>query len=118
TSIQAILDNIKDAILTVDVDGSIVSDNPAARRVFGVDGQTLVGRSLAEFLPLLGHGGGTLESLCACLEERADDVAPAVIEAQRAGGERFSAEVTASKVYRKGSHRYVLCVRDVTDRLQ
>jgi len=56
----AVLDNIAEGIVTVDEAGELCTVNPAARRMFGDDRDTLLGRPLAELLateePSAGRG--------------------------------------------------------------
>ena len=48
---QAAFEEASDAMVIVDTKGRIIEANPAAAGVFGIEGQQLLGRSLAEFLP-------------------------------------------------------------------
>ncbi|MGA2188779.1 MAG: PAS domain S-box protein, partial [Steroidobacteraceae bacterium] len=49
--LQAILDNVKDAIVTVDSLGHIESVNPTGERIFGFPAAEILGRSLDFLLP-------------------------------------------------------------------
>src|SRR5690606_1403817 len=53
TSLQAILDHVKDAIMTVDTDGRVLGSNSAAARLFAIDEAELPGVPIAAFLPAL-----------------------------------------------------------------
>src|SRR6202049_3267590 len=49
--LQAILDNVKDAIVTVDEAGHIETFNPTGERIFGYSPAEILGRSLEFLLP-------------------------------------------------------------------
>src|SRR5690606_29572589 len=118
TSLQAILDHVKDAIVTVDVDGRVLGANSAAARLFGLDGDELPGMPIAAFLPALGSTGEKLAALAQRAEDTIVDLAPTSLGARRANGGAFTAEVTVSAASRRGDDFYVLCMRDVTERMQ
>src|SRR5690606_3608634 len=117
-SLEAILGHVKDAIVTVDSDGRVLAANSAAARLFGVDGGELTGRPIAAFLPALDPAGAALAALAARSEDTLVDRAPTSLAAKRATGGEFTAEVTVSAATRRGRHFYVLCMRDVTERIQ
>ncbi len=56
SQLQAILDHVKDVILTVDASGYIESFNPTGERVFGYSQAEIIGRPLAFLLPDLAPG--------------------------------------------------------------
>lgn len=51
TNIQAILDTAAEAILTADVQGTILTFNPAAERIFGYRASEVIGRNVASLMP-------------------------------------------------------------------
>jgi PAS domain-containing protein len=54
--LQAILDNVKDAIVTLDDAGHIETFNPTGERIFGYDPSEVLGRSLDFLLPDITRG--------------------------------------------------------------
>jgi PAS domain-containing protein len=56
--LQAILDNVKDAIVTVGDLGHIESFNPTGERIFGYSAAEVLGKSLDFLLPAMEAGGG------------------------------------------------------------
>src|SRR6202451_2797301 len=54
--LQAILDNVKDAIVTVDDGGHIETFNPTGERIFGYAPAEILGRSLDFLLPDMARG--------------------------------------------------------------
>ena len=65
THLQAILDNVKDAIVTVDDSGHIETFNPTGERIFGYSQAEILGRTLEYLLPEMG-AAGPLEFLERC----------------------------------------------------
>jgi len=117
-SLEAILDHVKDAIVTVDADGRVLAANSAAARLFAVAGDALTGMPIAAFLPAIEPAAEKLEALAQRSEDTLVDLAPTSLAAKRANAGEFTAEVTVSAATRRGRHFYVLCMRDVTERIQ
>ena len=111
--LHAILDNVKDPIVTVDGHGRLLGANTAAARVFAAAAAELLGREVAELIPELVPAAQTLDMLADRVGDTFVDVAPSLVEARRADGQRFTAEVTVSRA----GQCFVLCLRDVTERL-
>ena len=118
TSLQAILDNVKDAIISVDRDGDVRRANSAASRLFAVDVDEMSGKPITEFIPSLEPPGPALAALAERADDTLVDLSPTSIEARRGGGAPFTAEVTVSAASRRGREFFVLCMRDVTERMQ
>ncbi len=116
SSLRAILDHVKDAIITVDPDGRVLTSNPAAQRVFECGAEGLGGRDIAALIPALQPPGAALEALAQRADDTLVDLAPAEIEARREDNSAFTAEIAVSKVVGVDSTTFVLCLRDVTDR--
>ncbi len=116
--LHAILDNVKEPIITVNGDGRVLAANTAAARVFAATAAELVGREVAELIPELVPAAQALETLADRVGDTFVDVAPALVEACRADGRRFTAEATVSRAVRGAGQCFVLCLRDVTERLQ
>jgi len=118
TPLHAILDNVKDPIITVDCDGRVLGANTAAGRVFATTASQLQGRDVAELVPELVPTAASLDTLADRVGDTFVDVTPALIEARRVDGQVFTAEVTVSRAGRGAGQCFVLCLRDVTERLQ
>lgn len=52
---QAVVDNAADAIVTADMDGSLLSFNPAAEKIFGYSAQEMIGKKIGALLPDMGE---------------------------------------------------------------
>jgi len=64
--LQAILDNVKDAIVTVDDMGHVESFNPTGERIFGYSAAEILGRTLDFLLPEIVIGEQLVEFLERC----------------------------------------------------
>ncbi len=119
SQLQAILDHVKDVILTVDAQGHIATMNATGQRVFGHAEADVVGRPLTFLLPHLGSHeqlSRELEQLAARLEDTQVDLAPHETLGLHANGSSFSAEVAVSKTHMHRHAVYVVCLRDTSDR--
>ena len=80
SQLQAMLDHVKDVILTVDETGHIASINATGQRVFGHAEAEVIGRPLSFLLPQLGAEADRLrdelEQLAARLDDTQVDLAP------------------------------------------
>ena len=119
SQLQAILDNVKDAIITVAESGHIATVNGTGERVFGYSEQDLIGRGLTFLLPELPDGGSlanALDQLAARLDDTQADLAPQEAIALHANGSRFTAELAVSKARVNRENVYIVCLRDTTER--
>ncbi|HEY1900703.1 MAG TPA: EAL domain-containing protein [Steroidobacteraceae bacterium] len=117
--LQIVLDNIKDAVLTLDEFGFVQTFNPTAERVFGYGEAEAVGRRIEEFLPQLADRGDCAEALDRLAESTGDthlDLSAREIRGRRSSGEVFAAEFAVSRARLRRRAIYVLCLRDITDR--
>jgi diguanylate cyclase (GGDEF)-like protein/PAS domain S-box-containing protein len=120
SQLQAILDHVKDVILTVDESGHIETFNPTGERVFGFSQAEVLGRPLTFLLPDLDQGSARLaerlEQLALRIEDTHVDLAAHETTGRAKGGERFAAEVAVSKARVQRRQVYVVCLRDATER--
>jgi PAS domain S-box-containing protein len=99
--LRAVMEHVPDGLLTVSAGGMLVSMNPAAEHIFGVQAGEVVGRPADEFLPpgFQGYvGQGSRSS-----------------EARRRDGTMVHLELAVAEVP-GGDQRLVVSVRDVTER--
>jgi diguanylate cyclase (GGDEF)-like protein/PAS domain S-box-containing protein len=119
--LQAILDHIKDAVITVTADGAVRVFNPTGERIFGYSQAEVIGRSIVRLLPGLPVQGSIERGLQA-LAVRADgtrgDLRPHELQARHKDGHLFPAELVASRVRVEQREVYVICLRDTSDRYQ
>jgi diguanylate cyclase (GGDEF)-like protein/PAS domain S-box-containing protein len=120
SQLQAILDHVKDVILTVDEGGHVETFNPTGERVFGYASAEVLGRPLTFLLPELDGGSARLAERLEQLARRDDDTHVDLAAHETVGraksGERFAAEVAVSKAKVQRKQVYVVCLRDATER--
>ncbi len=120
SQLQAILDHVKDVILTVDDGGHIESFNPTGERVFGFSQAEVIGRPLGFLLPELRPVSGRIAERLEQLAVRSDDTLVDLAAHETTGraksGESFAAEIAVSKARIGRKLTYVLCLRDATER--
>ena len=115
--LSAVFGGVLDAVIEVDGSFTVLRANAAASRLFGVAEANLVGRSFAPYLRPAERD--RLHGLMARLqadEEAAATWIPGGLEAVRAGGARFPAESTLSRVEIDGRGVFVLVMRDTDER--
>ncbi|MDP3700648.1 MAG: EAL domain-containing protein [Hylemonella sp.] len=117
---QAILDNVVDAIITIDRHGVIGSFNPAATRIFGYSAAEAIGQKVRMLLPesLRGghdhylahgpHGAGAKQVIGVGRE----------LTARHKDGHSFPVHLAVSEVQRDGHPTYIGLVRDISQQRQ
>jgi diguanylate cyclase (GGDEF)-like protein/PAS domain S-box-containing protein len=118
TTVRGILQSVKDAIITTDLNGCIASANLSAQRVFSCLEGEMLGQDIRRFIPELDPARTALAAMSKRLGDTQLDLAPRNIEARRSSGNVFKGELTVSMTLLGDSPRYVLSLRDVTDRLR
>jgi PAS domain S-box-containing protein len=115
---RAIVDSAPDPFLGVAEDGTVVSWNPAAQRIFGWTASEALGRPIRELI-VAPENYGDHEQRRQLEFSRADgELRPSrrEVELVRKNGERFLAEVTYSRV-RAGERPMLACfIQDISDR--
>ncbi len=99
---ETIVANASESILTFDQSGKILSCNRAATELFGVDVQTLIGRSMRSLVPSLP---GDLSALPMVFQ----------VDASRPDGERFPVQVSVSQYPSETEETRIAIVRDLTE---
>lgn len=118
TQLQAVLDHVKDAILTLDASGHIATLNVTGQRIFGYSEAEAVGHTLDFLLPELAGRDISLalDSLAERIDNTQHDLAPHESRGRRADGTEFSAEMAVSKAKVSRRCLYIVCLRDTTER--
>ncbi len=119
--LRAILDHIKDVVITVTADGAICVFNPTGEQLFGYSQAEVIGVSIAQLLPDLPVQGSLnrgLQSFAVTTERGEHQLEPRATEARRKNGERFPVEAIASLVRIDRRDVYVFCLRDMSERQQ
>jgi len=115
--LQAILDNVKDAIVTVDDAGHIETFNPTGERIFGYAQAEILGRSLEFLLPDIARGASDfLERLATKIDDTHVDLAAHQAWGRTKGGNRVAVEIAVSKAKLNWRDGYIVSIRDITER--
>ncbi len=115
--LQAILDNVKDAIITVDDAGHIETFNPTGERIFGYSQAEILGRTLDFLLPDIDSRGtpGFLERCAAKIDDTHIDLAAHQTWGSTKSRARVAVEIAVSKARLNHRDGYIVCIRDVTE---
>ena len=117
--LQAILDHVKDAILTVDESGRVETLNATGERIFGYEEADVRGLGLDVLIPSLARRTritAALEELAESLENTQVDLAPHETRGRHRNGTLFDAELGVSKVRLDERELFIVCLRDTSDR--
>jgi len=115
---RAIVDSAPEPFLGVSEDGTVVSWNPAAGRVFGWTAEEALGQPIRDLIIIPENHDDHLQRRAEEFTRPDGETRPSQreVELLRKGGERFLAEVTYSRV-RAGDRPMLACfIRDVSDR--
>jgi len=112
-----LLDNVIDAIITINEQGLIETFNPAAERIFGYRLDEIRGRSAKLLMPdafQAKHDDG----LAPYLHSDVAGILGKTLElpAQRKGGEKFVMELAVSQITYQGELRFIAVIRDISER--
>jgi diguanylate cyclase (GGDEF)-like protein/PAS domain S-box-containing protein len=117
--LRAILDHIRDVVITVDGEGAIRVINPTGEAVFGCSQAELLDQPITRLLPDLSVHGSVragLKALVAPVRGPGSARGMRETRARRKNAEEFAAEIVASSVLLARREFYVICLRDLTER--
>ena len=116
--VDVVFDSVTEALLSVDADGGIRVCNKVCGRYFRLDKDEIIGASLARLVPGAAGlpVGEFLEPFMSDLDDTHVDFQGGEIEAVRANGEKFFAEINASSLETPDGVVYVISLRDITIR--
>jgi len=117
--LQAILDHVKDGIISVDHLGRIESLNRTAERFFGVRQTDVMSDLIDTLIPdIAPHGdvSRALEALATAQETTHYDLAAREVIAKHRRGEMMPAEILVSMMKFKQRPTYIVCIRDTAER--
>ena len=113
--VQAISDNIIDALITIDTRGSIATVNPATEQIFGWQSSEMIGKNVNMLMPEPYHSAHD-----DYLEKRLAGDVPHIIgrtrevSGLRKDGSKFPITLGVSEITVDGNRMYVGVVRDIT----
>jgi PAS domain S-box-containing protein len=115
--LRTLLDNVLDAIVTIDQQGNIETFNHAAERIFGYSLAELSGRNVKLLMPepersahddyLARYRQTNQGSLIGTVRE---------LTALRRSGELFAIELAVSQISHQGQRRFIAVIRDISER--
>ena len=114
---RAIVENITDGIVTVDVYGNLETFNAAAERIFGYSRGEAVGRNVKVLLPSAYHA--EIDDLLLDLRTGGGSrpaAHPREIEGRRYDGSTFPLEFALSEIDIVGQRKFIGIARDMTER--
>ena len=117
--LQAILDHVKDGIISVDHLGRIESLNRTAERLFGVRQSDVMSDLIDTLIPDIAPNGDVaraLEDLATAQETTHYDLAAREVVARHRRGELMPAEILVSMMKIKRRPTYIVCIRDTAER--
>ena len=117
TKLQAIVNTAVGAIITIDVEGTVLCFNPSAERVFGYAAAEVLGRNVSMLMPL-PHSQEHANYMARYLRtgERHIIGIGREITAQRKDGTIFPAEIGVSETRVGGKMIFVGILLDITER--
>ena len=115
-TLEAVLDNVKDAIITLDGDARVHTCNLAGLRLFGYSPDEMERLSIEALLPYKSSPRAFLDRLSQRADDTVVDLASHEVQARRRDGSHFTAEISASKLTISDHTLYALCMRDITER--
>jgi PAS domain S-box-containing protein len=115
---QAVLETALDCVITADHEGRILEWNPAAEQAFGLSRDEALGRPLAELIVPPELRERHLAGFRGCLETGRRPLGDERIEVEalRADGSRFAAELSIARIDVGRHPVFTAHVRDVTER--
>ena len=117
---EQIIQSAKDAMIAIDAQQNIVLFNPAAELVFRCAASEVMGKSIERFIPQ--HAKARHREHVTAYGAGRDTVrvmgTDRVVTGLRANGEEFPLDATISQIDLGGEHRYVVVLRDVTERVK
>jgi diguanylate cyclase (GGDEF)-like protein/PAS domain S-box-containing protein len=118
TPIEAIFDSVSEALLTVSESGIICNCNKISAHYFGLARDQMIGSKIEHVLPGVKNRSVEkfLQPFMSKLDDSQIDVQGGQVDAISANGDKFVAEISASRLQAGDGHIFVISLRDVTGR--
>jgi diguanylate cyclase (GGDEF)-like protein/PAS domain S-box-containing protein len=118
TPIEAIFDSVTEALLSVSESGIVCNCNRICTFYFGLTKDQLIGSKIEHILPAVKNRAVEkfLQPFIANLDDTQMKVKGGQVDALRANGDKFVAEISASRLQAGEGHIFVISLRDVTGR--
>jgi diguanylate cyclase (GGDEF)-like protein/PAS domain S-box-containing protein len=118
TPLEAIFDSVTEALLSVSESGIVCNCNKICTFYFGLTKDQLIGSKIEHILPLAKNQPleKFLQPFMSDLDDTRIRVEGGQVDAIRSNGEKFVAEISASRLAAGDGHIFVISLRDVTGR--
>ncbi|RRV32116.1 PAS domain S-box protein [Pseudomonas sp. o96-267] len=115
--LSTLLDNVVDAIVTIDEQGRIETFNHAAEAIFGYRQSEVAGRNVSMLMsePYRDAHDGYIQRYLRTGEAWVVGQARE-LEGLRQSGERFAMELAVSQISHQGQRRFIAVIRDIAER--
>ena len=115
--LRAVLDNVKDAILSVNCDGIVLSVNPAGEDLFGYESDFLTGQPMALVIPMTDGSSPSdwLSELAATSQAAGVETRSRIIEALHRDGRAIPLDAVVSETEVEGEPLFIVGARDFTE---
>jgi PAS domain S-box-containing protein len=116
--LRTLLDNVIDAIITIDEHGLIQSFNKAAERIFGYPQSAVLAHNVSMLMPEPDRSQHDqyMSRFNNSGEARVIGVAGRELFGLRQNGEQFPMELSVSEIQYQGERRFIGVIRDITER--
>lgn len=114
---HAILETAADAIITVDMQGTIQSFNHSAESIFGYSETEVTGQNIAILIPILDSPLGGHDFSVSMMEEFYKKIGgSSEVQARRQNGDEFPIDLSLSEVKTDDEHLFTGVIRDISAR--
>lgn len=115
-----LMENIADAVITIDENSLITTANHSAASIFGYEKNELIGSDASK---LLSEAEGSdwnqwLSGLASCNGGSETQISGRQFQGRRSDGEEITLEISASWIDIQNKRGYILSARDITSRLE
>ncbi|WP_343807025.1 ATP-binding protein [Alteraurantiacibacter aestuarii] len=116
--VNAVIDNVVDAIISLDDCGTVLAYNPASERIFGYGPEEVIGRNISLLMPLaIAEAEDDDQQSDRSAGERDEEGITRELQARRKDGTLFPMELSVSRVdLSDGSYMFTWIIRDITER--
>lgn len=112
--LRTLLDNVVDAIITLDEVGHIETFNHAAEHIFGYSARTIMGEDFRMLMPPIKQPDDLSEIPLSDLSELLGNTREQL--GLRENGEIFTMELAVSEIHHQGERRLIAVIRDISER--